>query len=134
MAYDPKLREAMKEIVQVLNKYDCGALVSLHSLIGSEFRMHMEPTWSMIRLIDGGEKAHIKFRWKEKERMNGTAGMLCSMRDIGALFFGQADNLVKQMEQHSEIEHTPFYGGIDNSGRETPVAKVTKIFEEKSHE
>lgn len=122
MNHDPMLRVAMKEVESILNKYDIGGFVSLESRSHSEFKLFIEPSWSLARFIkkDGEIKGvHFKIRAKTNlEDTNATAGLLMAVRDQCAMVFMQMDKLKKQLEDTVGLDHQPFGpNGISNDDR-----------------
>jgi len=116
--YDPKLRVAMKEIDAVLAKHDIAALVALQSQTHSEFKMAIEPTWSLVRYIRKGDAVHIKLHHSKQPQLDQTTGMIWNFRDLAALFFTQMDAIAKKVEQHSKVTHKTFGPhGISNDDR-----------------
>ena len=67
MQYSPKLKNAMKEINEILNKHDIGGLVILHTPGHGEFLMKVDPTYSCAKL-NGNE---MRVRAKLQEDFNG---------------------------------------------------------------
>lgn len=119
MAYDPKLRQAMKEIDLILTKYDIGAIVALTSERHVEYKIHIEPNWSLARFVRDGEAFHLKLHHSKQPNLDWTMGMLCGFRDIAALFFSQLNEMIRRVEQHAKIDHKPLrIADIDNSDRD----------------
>jgi hypothetical protein len=58
--YSPKLKEAMAEIKAVLKKHDIAAHVLLHEPGYSEYLNAIEPSWSLIRIVDDGIRVRSK--------------------------------------------------------------------------
>lgn len=110
--YDPKLREAISKIEDILEKYDIGGAIVLCSETHSEFKLALDtPSWSNIRLIKGGKGFHVKLYMKsDKKRTEASVGMLYSIRDMSGSFFMQCDQISKQIEQNVIVEHKPFHG------------------------
>lgn len=123
LSYDPKLREAMAEIKEVLKKHDCGGFIALNSRSHAEFSVAMDiPSWSVIRYMNDNEgAAHMKLYTKSRHAdTEATVGMIASTRDLCALGFEQTDLLMKQIEAHVEVDHkklTP--DQIKNEGRDS---------------
>ena len=118
-SYDQKLRDAMSEIEEVLRKYDCGALISLHSKSHSEFRLFIEtPTWSNVRWIRDGQGVHLKLHSKsDHENTEATVAMLADIKDQCAMWFLNTEKLMEQIKSHVTVVHVPFGGGIKNEDR-----------------
>lgn len=108
--HDPKLREAMVEIEEVLKRYDIGGYVILQSNKHAEFKFCIEtPTWSNLRFVKEGEAWHIKLYSKsDRENTNATVAMLYSIRDLCALGFQTMSQAAVQIEQHVKVEHIVF--------------------------
>lgn len=120
--YDPKLREAMTEIDEILKRYDIGAFVTLHSKAHTEFKFKIDPTWSMMRFIKEGEVVHIKLHnATNKENTEASVGMIYSIRDLCGMYFMQCDKLADQIEKHCKVIHVPFGSGINNDDRKEPA-------------
>jgi hypothetical protein len=117
--YSPKLRTAMGEIENILNKHDITAFVGLFDKDFVEFKMHAEASWSLIEFkINDDHTANVKLKMRPKMQveMDATGGFLFNMRDLAGLFFVQADRLCQKLEEHSKVTHTPF-SGFNNDGR-----------------
>lgn len=119
LTYDPKLREAMAEIKEIMKKYDVGGYVALGSKSHYEFAMLIDvPSWSMLRWTTENGQAHLKIYAKsQKENTDATVGLLVNLKDLCALGFGQLQKCEEQLRQVVEIEHTPFGKGISNDDR-----------------
>lgn len=114
---DPKLKEAMAEIMGVLKKHDIAGQVTLVSPTHSEFRIDIAPTWSCARMEPSGDGFAVRFKaTKEgipddearKKIASETAHMLLQIRDLCAQYYMSFDDLVKQLEEFMEIEHKPY--------------------------
>lgn len=119
-SYDANLRQAMSEIEEILKKHDIGAFVSLHSRSHGEFKMCIEtPTWSNARFVKNGDAVHIKLYMKsEHKKTEDTVAMLASMKDMAAMCFAHANQIMDTVEYHAKVEHIPFgKGGITNEDR-----------------
>jgi len=114
---DPKLKEAMKEIRKVMAKHDIAGWITLFSPTNSEFGMEITPTWSCAFWEDKDE-GKLRFRAKQaelgkevaKQKIERTAHMIFSMRDLCARGFQYADNMAKLLGTQLQIEHTPLSG------------------------
>lgn len=117
--YDPKLREAMDEIVEVLKKHDVGGFIALGSRHHAEFKMAIDHmSWSNVRFMKDGERVHIKLHSKsDHANTEATVGLVASTRDLCALGFQQTEAIMKQIEQHVKVEHVVFGKGINNDDR-----------------
>lgn len=119
-SYDPKLREAMKDVEAVLKKHDVGGFVSLNSKTHGEFKLFVDtPSWSKVRWVKEGEVMHLKIHMKTTpEESEATVAMLYSIRDLCGQLFMQMDKLAGQVEQSVKVVHVPFGGGITNEDRD----------------
>lgn len=70
--------EAIKEIEQVVRKYDLGAYVNLEDKGCGGFKL-IFPTWSIVKVQEDG---HIILQFRKANHQNGefTTGMFYSMR------------------------------------------------------
>lgn len=110
---DPKLKDAAREIRAVLAKYDCAAVVGLCSGERSEYinflfeAPHDGPTWSClvlgeneIRVRAKASKNHVE-RW----RLNLTAKMVHTFRDLMAMQFDGFDKVCNLISDNMRVEH-----------------------------
>lgn len=109
---DPKLKEAAKEIKAILQKYDVAAVACLCSGERIEYINHIllppnGPEWSAISIEDNRirVKAKASRDHKERWRLNLTAKMIFTMRDLMALQFDMFDRVGKLLEDNMRIEH-----------------------------
>jgi hypothetical protein len=120
MSHDPKLKEAMAEIKNVLNKHDLAGQVTLVSKTHSEFYWKIDPTWSCAKPepAESGKVA-IRFRAtkkdipdKEERRKLAelTLHLLCQIRDLNAQNFMVFDELLNQLGKVIDFEHKPYSG------------------------
>jgi hypothetical protein len=119
-SYDPKLREAMTEIEEVLKKHDIGGYIALTSKTHSEFRVAIDiPTWSVVRYIRDGEAVHIKLYTASRHAdTEATVHMIASIRDQSVLAFGQTEQIMNKIEEQIKVVHVPFgRDGITNDDR-----------------
>ncbi len=92
MQYSPKLKTAMTEIKEILQKHDISGMVVLHTEGGfSEYLLKIDPSYSVVKFE--GQQA-LRFRAKLHEDFHGnkqlmehklsnTANMLKHFSDIG---------------------------------------------------
>lgn len=107
MSYDPILREAMKEIKDILKKYDIGGYISLSSPTHGEFSLELEPKWSMIRWMRE-DAAHIKLHMKSApEKTDATVGMIARQQEMCGRTFLMLDEIMNQIKNHAEVESKP---------------------------
>lgn len=91
MQYNPKLKKAIKEIHDVLNKYDIAGLVLLHTPGHGEFVLKINPSYSALKFEDQYRvrlKAKAEdFKDGEKGRdkaLTDTSNMLQILYDMGS--------------------------------------------------
>jgi len=48
---NPKLKEAMGEIEEILKKHDIAAVIALHTPGHGEIKLHIAPTYSVARMV-----------------------------------------------------------------------------------
>ena len=63
MQYAPKLKKAMEEIKDILNKNDIAGFVVLHTPGFSEYLNHFETSYSCAKIVDG----HVRLKINSKE-------------------------------------------------------------------
>lgn len=118
--YDPKLRQAMGEIENILKKYDCAAMIGLFSKKFVEFKFEPHASWSLVEFKmspDHTAKVKIKLRPKMQDEMDATAGFLFNARDLAQMLFTQINVLCEGLQKHAEITHTAFKD-LNNDGRD----------------
>lgn len=112
--FDPKLKEAISEIVAICQKYDVAGFISLASKTHCEFRNQL-PTWSPVFF----EGENLRFRAKRvdyatKEEhakaVERGAWIVKNMKDMSALSFNNFDRIDKMMSQVIDVEHKSFHG------------------------
>lgn len=91
MQYSPKLKKAMKEIQEILDKHDIAAYVALHTPGHAEYLMHLNPSYSCVRFDQATGEARIRSRVKEdhngdvkaqENMLKDTANMLGSLSTV----------------------------------------------------
>jgi hypothetical protein len=105
MQYSPKLKKAMEEINQILDKHDIGAFVLLSDGEGfSEFRNKIDPSWSCMfnhQLPDGSQGVRFKAKGKDektKKMVSASVNMLSHFVDqlsLHAAFYTQLQGMLK---------------------------------------
>ncbi len=114
MQYSPKLKKAMEEIRDVLNKHDIGAYVVLHTPGHSEYLLKIDPTYSCARF--DGDHVRIKALRKDfpnkqawEEKVAGTSNMLSLLGSVGGRTAVAILDISKQLDKIVDAEH--FDGG-----------------------
>lgn len=116
MQYSPKLKKAMEEIKAIVDKYDIGACVMLHTPGFTEYLNKLDPSYSCVlyEMVEG--ERGIRFRAR-KQDYNGdiekrnqvikdTVNMLdsfCFTAGNICLNFG---DILKMLEEKTEIIRT----------------------------
>ncbi len=112
--YDPLLRKAMGEIVQIMKKYDCAGYVALGSLTHFEFRLMPEASWSMLSTEispDCSYSLRVKIKGKldkaRQQMADASIGFLYNLRDhLGIQVLGLF-RLSDYLDTKAKIDHKP---------------------------
>ncbi len=113
--FSPKLKEAMAEIKEVIKKHDIGGVVILNDGLGhGEFGFFLEePTWSVIRFMEGGRGVHVKAHMKTKTRMvTRTTNMIFNQLDLVVMAYGVLDKIKSMLSKHTGAEELGKKGKI----------------------
>lgn len=111
---DPVLKQAMAEILSIINKYDIGGSVILQSKTHSEYSIEISPSWSCMELqhIGAGEYG-IRFKAQmatgsetEKERGRLTVGMILGFAENAEFIRHQFLSMAGVLGKYLKIEHT----------------------------
>lgn len=107
---DPKLKEAMAEIMGILEKHDIAGQVVLASPTHAEFRTRFNPTWSCAVVTEEGLRMRaIAEELGSKEAVNqtleATVHMFSSFRDISMQHFVAYEKLLHTLSEHIPIEY-----------------------------
>lgn len=111
---DPVLKQAMAEIRAVMTKHDIGGAVTLVSATHSEFYYHLTPSWSICyfaaptQLQFRSKLADFKTEEEQQRCTELTVHMVHQLRDLGAQNFTQMSQVIDMLNEHFEIEHTPY--------------------------
>lgn len=107
--FDPKLKEAMEEIDAIMKKYDIGGFVHLTSMSHAEYKLYLEPTWSMASYEEASGQVVLRFKFRKAkhDQCNSTAHMIYSTRDMCGYTFTFLENIARQLEKQIEVEHKP---------------------------
>ena len=97
LPYSPKLRKAMAEIKEVLDKYDIVGLVVLHEPSHGEFLLKINPSYSCISFQTDGIRINTK-PFDSKESKSDAVKNTCNMTSsLFEMISKQVDNL-KQVD------------------------------------
>ena len=120
MQYHPKLKVAMREIKAIMNKYDIGGLVVLHTPGNGEFLMKLDPSYSCAKI----EQGMVRIRAKADEypggakernkRLADTANMLRTLSDVGYNTVNNLMNVANHLDLITEAEHNKGRYTYDN--------------------
>jgi hypothetical protein len=105
--HNPKLRQAIDEIKEILKKYDCAGVVTLHDGEGlSEYGLFIDtPTWSKVKM--DGRRVNIGIHMKsDKANSEKTINMLFAAADLTGHLHGALVDLQKLAKQHVQIDET----------------------------
>lgn len=118
-SYSPKLKEVMARITAILDAEDIAGYVVLHEPGFSEYRLQVEPSWSVLRLIgDEGIRLRSKLedyggdRERQHLEMEATTNLLRHLADLlpeHAEVFEVLHAKVAELMivEHTEGVHTP---------------------------
>lgn len=125
--FDPKLRLAMEEIKAVLRRHDLLGFINIASKTHSEFLLHMEAPWSVVRIEPPGKdgKSGIRIRAKgtqvgsvEHENLESSLSFICDTADLCNRFAQILYALKAQVAAQTELIHEPLTDDrIRNDGR-----------------
>jgi hypothetical protein len=106
--FDPKLKEAAKEIETILLKYDIMATMLLISPSHCEYLYHLNTSWSVLRFED----KNIRFRSKKEDfpceeaqkfATRCTVHAITSFLQFGEMTFENMQSILTQLRQHIAI-------------------------------
>jgi hypothetical protein len=107
---DPKLKEAMAEIVAVLKKHDIAGIALLQSKTHGEWLNGIDPTWSCAKM--DGQSLRIKAPAKDypstedrNEAIRLTAGMIYAFRDGAHRIADNMESVLAMLSKYTTIEH-----------------------------
>ena len=119
MNFSPKLKEAMASITAILTEQDIAGYVVLHEPGFSEYRLQIDPSWSVLRMI--GEEG-IRLRSKledydgdlerQHKEIEATTNLLRHLADLLPMHAKVFEALHSKVCELMEVEHT--------GGRHTP--------------
>lgn len=116
---DPKLKTAMREIMDILDRHDIAGQITLVSKTHSEFRFKLDPSWSVAKLVKQGLGWAIRFRLTkqdipdddERTEIGGmTIHILAQMRDISEQNYLAMSAALAQLATQLDFVHTPRSG------------------------
>lgn len=103
MQYSPKLKKAMQEIKDILNKHDIAGFVVLHTPGFSEFMNKVDPSYSILKLENQRVQfnAHSKHFGGDKEKRDiaaaATKNMIGHFMDVSAKQFMRYHEIDKRI-------------------------------------
>lgn len=114
MSHDPDLRKAMAEIVPILEKYQCGACVTLVSPSHTEYRYEF-PGWTCIGHDVKTGAVRVRVKRKDFKTLadyelivGNTAHMVCQLRDLAVQNFADCQKLVDLLSKYWKFDHKPY--------------------------
>ena len=113
---DPKLKEAVAEIIGICRKHDIGGYFILASQTHAEFRYILDPSWSCAWLQEDGKlrirakRAEFKTQEEQVERLGQTTHILLQIQDLCAKGFMDMESIIKELSKQCKIEHESFAG------------------------
>lgn len=119
--YSPKLRDAMKDIEAIYEKYDIGGFTTLEGKGHAEFKLFLEPSWSVASFIDTPHGQGVRIRAKKDsledlEKLEHTVGMIMSMKKLMGSVFFKLGHVEKELKKVMGIEYNQ--GEINTDDRE----------------
>lgn len=99
--YDPKLKLAMKEIREVVQKYDLFVTVNLMSQTHGEV-FNSFPTWSGIQ-HEGNDIIRIRMKQNEREKWEATAHLVAQSVVYSGYLHRVFDQLLDMLRKHALI-------------------------------
>lgn len=109
MKFDPKLKNAMDEILAVLNKYDINGSIVLHSPGFGEHFMKIDASYSCAKMITTmqGPAIHIKAGKVEMEKLENTVNSIVVMSDLLKFHQNVCVGVMKAVEEKLDIKNSP---------------------------
>jgi hypothetical protein len=113
---DPKLKEAMTEISDILKKHDIAGAITLVSRSHSEHQIHF-PAWSAAQ----GDLTGISFDAKTpnyhkgfeaNQKFEETLYMLLQIREVSAKFWRMMEGFLKTLGEYVDLNHTSYSDDI----------------------
>lgn len=109
MQYSPKLKKAMEEIKVILNKYDVGASVVLHTPIFSEFLLKVDPSYSCAKFENNELRIRSKLedyngdKTQQELTLTNTVNMIVHLSDTNKDIIRMLDAMIKSLSLRMEI-------------------------------
>ena len=117
---DARLKEAMSEIIEVLDRYGIGGTILLSSSTHAEYVAHL-PAWSVIQKEgEGNYRVRVSAQKDSIELVQASAHLIYSQRDMNGLMFQVYSGLCEHLSKVLEIENIPFGGIPEMDGWEAP--------------
>jgi hypothetical protein len=124
---DARLKEAMGQIVEILDRYGIGGSICLTSSTHAEYLLHL-PEWSLIKKqADGSIRIKISAKNDSIELVEASTHLVYSQRDMNGLMYQTLSALCKQLSKNLDIEHTPFQGIPELRNEQPPDLKPAPI-------
>lgn len=117
MQYNPKLKKAMKEIKEIIDKHDIAASVVLHTPGHGEHFMKIDPSYSCSFFDHTPGVTGIRFRSRLQEDFGGdaakrnqaqedTVNMFHTLTTLGGNQVMMQIETMKMLEKHFDINHS----------------------------
>lgn len=110
LLHDDKLRRAMKEVNQVMQKYNLMGYCALASSTHSEFLLDVHnATWSLIKIerAEGDAMAYrIKYDAFDIDKLQATVHGICSISDLARKASNNLESLIMALSGKMEIQRT----------------------------
>jgi hypothetical protein len=117
---DERLKEAMHEIIGILDRYGIGGTILLSSSTHAEYCAHL-PEWSVIQKEgEAGYRVRVSVKKDSIELVQASAHLVYSQQDMTGLMFQLYSGVCEQLSKTLNIEHHPFGGMPNMDGWEAP--------------
>lgn len=109
--FSPKLKNAMEEIKQILDKYDIGGFIVLHTPEYGEHYMKLNPSYSALELKPREGivmKGRNNFKGNKETHLKAIADSLNLLRiiiDLGIANIYPLLEISKKMDEYYNAEH-----------------------------
>lgn len=100
--FSPKLKNAMEEIKQIINKYDIGGLIVLHSPGYGEHYMKLNPSYSALEIKP---REGIIMRGKGKKAVEDSLNLIKIIVELGIANIYPLMEISEKMDKYYNAEH-----------------------------
>jgi hypothetical protein len=123
---DARLKEAMSEIIEILDRYGIGGTILLSSSTHAEYLAHL-PEWSLIQKEgESGYRVKVSTAKHSIELVESSAHLIYSQRDMSGLMFQVYSGLCQHLSKLLDIDDLPFGGVPEMDGWTPPDLKPAR--------